>query len=132
MNKTIFNTIAFFILLLSVNVSAQTQVFVDLNSQWSYFKGTQEPSQPNSLWRGEGFNDSAWPKGNAPFRYGDGNGGTLLSDMVNNYTTFYIRKSFTIINTDDVDQLKITADFDDGFVIWINGEIGRASCRETV
>jgi hypothetical protein len=107
------------ILLLSINVSAQ--VIIDWNSQWSYFKGTQEPSQPNTLWRGTGFNDSAWPKGNAPFRYGDGSVGTLLTDMMNNYTTFYIRKEFIINNTDDVDQLKITVDFDDGFVVWING-----------
>jgi hypothetical protein len=49
MSKTIFNTIFFFILLFSINISAQTQVFVDWNSQWSYFKGTKEPSQPNNL-----------------------------------------------------------------------------------
>ena len=121
MSKTIFNTVFFFILLFSINISAQTQVFVDWNSQWSYFKGTQEPSQPNTLWRGTGFNDSTWPKGNAPFRYGDGSGGTVLTDMINNYTTVYIRKEFVINNTDDVDQLKITVDFDDGFVVWING-----------
>jgi hypothetical protein len=121
MSKTIFNTIFFFILLFSINISAQTQVFVDWNSQWSYFKGIQEPSQPNTLWRGVGFNYSAWPKGNAPFRYGDGSGGTLLSDMINNYTTLYIRKEFVINDTNDVDQLKITVDFDDGFVVWING-----------
>ncbi|MDO8952849.1 MAG: chitobiase/beta-hexosaminidase C-terminal domain-containing protein, partial [Draconibacterium sp.] len=107
--------------LISLQVSAQTTTFIDWNSQWSYFKGIQEPSQPNTLWRGKGFNDSGWQKGNAPFRYGDGSGGTLLSDMINNYTTFYIRKEFVINNTDDVDQLKITVDYDDGFVIWING-----------
>jgi hypothetical protein len=119
---TIFlNTIVLFILLFSFNVSAQTQVFVDWNSQWSYFKGTQEPSQPITLWRSAGFNDLSWPKGNAPFRYGDGSGGTLLSDMINNYTTFYIRKNFVINSTDDIDQLKITIDYDDGFVVWING-----------
>jgi hypothetical protein len=120
---TIFlNTIVLFILLFSFNVSAQTQVFVDWNSQWSYFKGTQEPSQPNTLWRSAGFNDLSWPKGNAPFRYGDGSGGTLLSDMINNYTTFYIRKNFVINSTDDIDQLKITIDYDDGFVVWVNGK----------
>jgi len=101
MSKIIISTIAFYILLFSSNVSAQ--VPIDWNSQWSYFKGTQEPSQPNTIWRGIGFNDSAWPKGNAPFRYGDGSGGTQLVDMFNNYTTFYIRKEFVINNTDDVD-----------------------------
>ncbi len=42
--------------------------------------------------------------------------------MINNYTTLYLRKEFIIDNIDNVDQLKITADFDDGFVIWINGK----------
>ena len=120
MSKIIISTIAFYILLFSSNVSAQ--VPIDWNSQWSYFKGTQEPSQPNTIWRGIGFNDSAWPKGNAPFRYGDGSGGTQLVDMFNNYTTFYIRKEFVINNTDDVDELRITVDYDDGFVVWINGK----------
>jgi hypothetical protein len=106
MSKTIFNTIIFFILLFSINISAQTQVFVDWNSQWSYFKGTQEPSQPNTLWRGVGFNDSAWPKGNAPFRYGDGSGGTVLTDMINNYTTFYIRKNLLLITPTMLTNLK--------------------------
>ena len=118
----LFKTIIFFGLLFNLKVSAQTQVLIDWNSQWSYFKGTQEPSQPNTLWKEAAFNDINWPKGNAPFRYGDGSGGTLLSDMINNYTTFYIRKNFVINNTDDVDQLKLTMDYDDGFVVWINGK----------
>jgi hypothetical protein len=122
MSKTIINTIAFFTLLCNLHVSAQTQVLIDWNSQWSYFKGVSEPSQPNTLWRTAEFNDSNWPKGNAPFRYGDGSGGTLLSDMINNYTTFYVRKKFDINNTNEIDQLKITIDYDDGFVIWINGK----------
>ena len=32
-----------------------------------------------------GFNDSEWPVGNAPMRYGDGVGGTLLSGMQYNW-----------------------------------------------
>jgi hypothetical protein len=119
MIKNKITPVIIFILFLSLNISGQ--VLIDWNSQWSYFKGKSEPSNPNSQWRNIGFNASAWPKGNAPFRYGDGSGGTELTDMMGNYTTFYIRKEFIINNTDDVDELKIIADYDDGFVLWING-----------
>ena len=119
MIKNKITPVIIFILFLSLNISAQ--VLIDWNSQWSYFKGKSEPSNPNSQWRNIGFNASSWPKGNAPFRYGDGSGGTELTDMIGNYTTFYIRKEFVINNTDDVDELKIIADYDDGFVLWING-----------
>ena len=113
------SSILFLFLFFSINVSSQ--ILIDWNSQWSYFKGTTEPSTPNTLWTGTAFNASSWLKGNSPFRYGDGSGGTELTDMMGRYTTFYIRKEFVINNTDDVDELRITVDYDDGFVIWING-----------
>ena len=110
-----------FILLSSLGISAQ--VFVDFNSQWSYFKGTSEPSRPNTLWIEPNFNDLSWPKGNAPFRYGDGQDGTELTDMMGKYTTLFVRKEFTVENVDLIDQFKIFADYDDGFVLWINGKM---------
>ncbi len=120
MNKIKFNIILVFVLFITGHLPAQT--IIDWNSQWSYFKGVSEPSQPNTLWRGINFNDSGWLKGNAPFRYGDGTGGTELKDMMNRYTTLYLRNVFNINNTNDIDKLKITVDYDDGFVIWINGQ----------
>lgn len=100
---------------------SQTQTIIDWNSQWSYFKGKTEPSNPNSSWRNTGFNASAWAKGSAPFRYGDGTTGTEITDMINNYTTFYIRTEVTL-DPDNLDQIKLTCDYDDGFVVWINGQ----------
>lgn len=120
MNKFKINIIFIIILFTSLNVSAQ--VFVDWNSEWSYFRGISEPSQPNNLWRGAAFNDSEWLKGNAPFRYGDGTGGTELINMMNRYTTLYIRKEITIGDVEDLDQLILTIDYDDGFVVWVNGQ----------
>ncbi len=115
------NSISFFFLLLTIHVPAQ--VFIDWNARWSYFKGISEPSQPNSLWRESGFNASAWTTGNAPFSYGEDTGGTLLSDMPGNYTTFYIRKELIVDDLDNIDEFKISVDYDDGFVLWINGTL---------
>ena len=108
-------------MLISIHISAQ--VFVEMNSPWSYFKGTAEPSTPTSLWANPEFNVSDWPVGNTPFRYGDGNGGTLLSDMQNNYTTLFLRKQFNVNNPDSIDQLAVSINYDDGFIVWLNGKI---------
>ncbi len=112
----------FLILFLFIKLSASSQVFINFKSQWAYFKGVAEPSEPNSLWREVGFDDSGWLNGNAPFRYGDGSGGTFLTDMRYRYTTLYIRKKFIINDINYFDQYKISLDFDDGFVVWINGK----------
>jgi len=117
-------TVVFF---LNLNVKSQTQTIINWGSQWSYFKGKSEPSTPNTLWRNIDFTATAWTVGNAPFRYGDGTGGTLLSDMINNYTIIYLRKEITI-DPANIDQIRISCDYDDGFVIWINGkEIWKAN-----
>src|SRR5690349_24328053 len=50
-------------------VSAQETVIPN-GAQWRWRKGTNEVSNPNTLWRGIGFNDAAWSLGNAPFHFG--------------------------------------------------------------
>lgn len=111
------------ILILAIYLPLSAQVFVEWDSQWHYHKGLSEPSQPGTLWLTETFDLSGWPQGNAPFRYGDGNGGTVLDDMQYNYSTLFIRREFTVEDLDMVDELRISVDYDDGFVLWINGEI---------
>ncbi len=116
------STIFFLILLFfGLQVKSQTQTVIDWNAQWSYYKGKTEASNPMNSWREKGFSVTAWPLGSAPFRYGDGVGGTELADMQNNYTTCYIRKEI-VLNNDDFDQLRIYCDYDDGFVVWVNGQ----------
>ena len=55
----------------------QAEVLLKRGSDWRYLKGSQTPGD----WRAADFDDSAWPSGAAPFRYGDGQGGTVLADM---------------------------------------------------
>ncbi len=113
----------FLILFLWAGFPGTAQVLVDWNARWSWFKGTREPSSPNSLWRESGFDASGWSQGNAPFSYGEGTNGTLLPDMLGKYTTFYIRKEFVIDDLNDIDELAISVDYDDGFVLWLNGTL---------
>ncbi|MFH0758571.1 MAG: CotH kinase family protein [Bacteroidota bacterium] len=73
-------------------------------------------------WINSSFDDSGWALGNAPIRYGDGTGGTVLDDMMNNYSVVYMRSRFTVENVALLDDIVLDIDYDDGFVIWINGQ----------
>ncbi len=69
----------------------------------------------------EAFGDSGWTSAQAPFRYGDGSGGTLLGDMMNSYPTLYLRTTFNAFSIDRIKEITLAVNYDDGFVIWING-----------
>ncbi|MBN1669816.1 MAG: lamin tail domain-containing protein [Kiritimatiellae bacterium] len=75
------------------------------------------------------FDDSTWGWGAGPFGYGLGGLGTTLTDMQGSYSTFFIRRSFTISGMTPETRLKLAVDFNDGFVVWINGECVQA-CNE--
>lgn len=96
------------------------QIQFDTGTSWKYIKGSAAGSLPAD-WMTPSFDDSGWSQGNAPFRYGDGQGGTLLGDMMNSYSTLYLRTSFNAFSTDRINDIIFSINYDDGFVIWING-----------
>ena len=108
------------IIFICLNTILEAQVQFDLNSNCKYLKGSAASGLP-STWTTESFNASGWSSGIAPFRYGDGTGGTLLSDMLNSYSTLYLRSSFNAFSIDRIKQISFKINYDDGFVIWING-----------
>ena len=108
------------ILFLSLKVEAQIEF--PYHSAFTFLKGKDAASLALT-WKDPGFNDSGWSSGYAPFRYGDGTGGVELADMQNSYSTLYLRSVFECENSDLIHELTVTTDYDDGFVIWINGVI---------
>jgi hypothetical protein len=106
---------------LLISVPAGAQVNFSYQSPFKWLKGSDAVSLPGT-WKNPGFDDSGWLSGNAPFRYGDGTGGTELTDMApDGYSTIYLRSTFECTNKDLIAALKITADYDDGFILYING-----------
>jgi len=111
---------------------------VDVGHPGRYFKGTQEPSpgpggEPNTAWTEIGFNDdpntTAWLNG--PSGYGYSNQpeelltiNTILSDMQGGYTSVYARLRFTVTAEQiaSFTQLRSTVHYDDGYVLYLNGE----------
>jgi len=96
------------------------QVDFPSGSPFRYLKGSQA-SGLSAEWMQSGFDDSGWSTGDAPLRYGDGVGGTLLSDMQNNYSVVYMRATFHASHVDSLRSLLMEINYDDGFAIWING-----------
>lgn len=90
------------------------------DSQWKYFKGLTEPSSPTSKWRQLSFNDNGWLSGNTPIGYGPVVN-TCLDDMRNNYSAVYLRKEFQVTDPADIETLRFSSNYDEGFNIWING-----------
>ncbi len=87
-------------------------------STWSFWKGTAEP--PGD-WEALGFDDRTWAEGDLPIGYGDGPFGTEINDMQDSYATVYLRHHFAVPGGLTITDLAVNADYDDGYMAWING-----------
>ncbi|MFO1487689.1 MAG: lamin tail domain-containing protein [Verrucomicrobiota bacterium] len=117
-------------------ISPAQELVVTNKADWRWRKATNEVSTPVTAWRTNGFNDVSWPLSNAPFHYGtafgggDDNltGGTILADMSGGYRGIFLRRTFTITNVAEIGTVQLVANYDDGFIAWINGtEIARTN-----
>src|SRR5678815_5439219 len=115
-------TLPLLALLMALVAPAHAALLFNTNANWNLFKGRSEASTPDTTaWRQLLFNDSGWANVPGPFWYGDVlPGGTQLSDMINQYTSFYLRRTFVLTNLADISGLRLGFACDDGFVMWIN------------
>ncbi len=117
-------------------IQFEDTVVLDLGQGWKYFKGTQEPTpgstgNPTTDWTQVGFNDANWFNGATGIGYGDGDDATVLSDMQNRYMSVYLRRTFTINDPSELENLILSLAYDDGFVAYLNGlEVARSESME--
>lgn len=108
----------------SVSIGAQTTTWrtaVYADDPVSYFLGA---SQPPSDWTATTFDDSDWPAGRGGLGYGDDDDNTVIPAV----TSVYVRYSFDIADAAAIVRAVFHADYDDGFVAFLNGvEIARAN-----
>lgn len=77
-------------------------------------------------WTKPDFDDSDWQEGEYGVGYADADDKTILGD--GQHAAVYTRAEFEIKNASSIEELEIGVDYDDGFVIWINGvEVARES-----
>ena len=107
-----------------VQVYAQIDHWENLvheSDNWRYFIGNSEPP---AQWNSPSFNDANWPSGPGGIGYGDGDDQTTIA----NCASLYMRRSFSAYALSDMEALVFHADYDDGFVAYLNGvEIARAN-----
>lgn len=102
-------------------------VLVGAGETWRWRKGI---SAPEAGWQtlAEAALGDGWSTGPGAFGYADNDAetagcGTLLPDMRNGYSTFYVRRTFTLGQAPAADErLWLTMDWDDGFIAWIDGQ----------
>ena len=105
------------------------ETLVAADEEWRYFKGTEEPSSPRDAWRQPDFDDTNWAVGKTPIGFGEEEvaEGTELADMRENYSSFYVRKEFTLEDPENLEGLVFDVTFDDGFVAYLNGALIQAA-----
>ncbi|RLD51327.1 MAG: hypothetical protein DRI97_15840, partial [Bacteroidetes bacterium] len=100
--------------ILGAQVHWETMVKAD--HDWNYFIGDSEPS---AGWYSNGFDDSSWQTAKGSFGFGDGDDTTILSISY----SLYIRHTFTIADKSIIDSLILDIDYDDAFVVYLNGSM---------
>ncbi|MGC3979498.1 MAG: CotH kinase family protein [Paludibacteraceae bacterium] len=97
------------------------ETLVSGNDTWSYLAAT---SAPPAEWNQPEFDDSQWKTGKGGFGYGDGDDATVVPAC----NSIYLRKKFTINDISLLKNLLLDVDYDDAFVLYLNGkEVARSS-----
>jgi len=90
---------------------------------WRFRRGHDAPP---ATWTDAEFDDSAWEFGPTPIGYGDGDDRTVLADMQEilgkqrGYLTVFLRRAVEIPDP-DAQSLILRVRYDDGAVVWVNG-----------
>jgi hypothetical protein len=101
------------------------ETLVDASETWQYFPGTVDPGGD---WFIPAYDDNAWSTGPGGIGYGDNDDGTTISPVV----SVYLRRTFEVIDINEIATLIFSIDYDDGFVAYLNGtEIGRRNVGES-
>jgi hypothetical protein len=97
---------------------------IRVGDSWRYFKGVTEPA-PSNQWTTIDFDDQAWAAGRAGFSAGFPEL-TQFLDYGSTYRTMFFRKQFVVVDTNNIADLILRIDYDDGFVAYLNGiEVAR-------
>ena len=102
-------------------VPKKVQNLIAPNATWDYLAGGEEPE--TEMWTKLGFDseEEGFERGKAGFGFGDGDDQTVLNDMQGNYLTVFIRREFEIPAGSDLKKLGLVINYDDGFVLHVNG-----------
>jgi hypothetical protein len=111
---------------------APSAPLINHSDTWHYRPGLNNAPQGDWTTADDTALDGTWTAAPGGFGYGDAGivgEATTLSTMMNNYSSLFIRRSFSIAAPVDPSQhIQLTVDYDDGYVAYLDGaEIARSS-----
>ena len=97
------------------------KTIINKGAEWEYLAGGKAPQDDN--WTSLSFDSkkAGWKTGKAGFGYGDDDDETVLEDMQNKYSKIFIRKEFTLPEGTKLNNLALLINYDDAFVLHVNG-----------
>ena len=77
------------------------------------------------IWAKEGYDDSSWREGSAPFIFGEQPGdtsdATVIAEMGSGITSVYMRRSLELTDLNRYERIVAEIPVDDGFMFFLNG-----------
>lgn len=118
---------------------ATDTVLLDGSAQWKYLDNNTDPAGDSSAtgynrtaWTEKDFDDSEWKAASGPFgsktggaAYGDGRTvNTIIDgcDGSNNTPAYFFRTTFNVSNLERYTKLVGSLEYDDGVIVYINGQ----------
>lgn len=108
--------------------AGEARTLIDFGAEWKYF---DDGSNLANAWQQVDLDDTEWPAGRAPLGYGNGDEATTVSFGSNpndKHVTTYFRHSFDLLDRNEVRDLTLRLERDDGAIVYLNGsEIVRSN-----
>jgi hypothetical protein len=103
---------------------AQGAAVIEFGSPMKYLANGSDPGIAGLAWVEEGFDDSQWSDGHYGIGYESDSGAENLIDTLvpAGTASVYTRAYFTVEDASAVVSLYLGADYDDGYIAWINGQ----------
>ena len=120
MKAQMLKIVFIFIILTNLHGQHHWETAIFAEDDWKYIV----PSfAVETGWNTIEFDVSNWDEGPGGFGYGDGDDGTIIDPAI----SVYFRRNFSVSDLTKLSSAVLSADYDDGFVAYLNGhEIGRS------
>jgi len=120
MKAQMLKIVFIFIILTNLHGQHHWETAIFAEDDWRYIVPSFEVE---TGWNTIEFDVSIWDVGPGGFGYSDGDDGTIIDPAI----SVYFRRNFSVSDLTKLSSAVLSADYDDGFVAYLNGhEIGRS------
>ena len=101
----------------NLKVPNHWESIVKANDVWKYWSGNNPQPADYANWNTLNYNDQNWASGQGGIGYGDNDDNTTIAAT----PSILMRREFSVSDVDDITHLLFHADYDDGFIAYLNG-----------